>query len=223
LIIIYKCFYYPGFSEVYNMGSVYEKICNRRTVRRYQIKVIPLEILIKLVNAARLAPSGANLQPCRYIIVNEQSQVDCLFPCLKWAGYIAPEGDPPVGERPVSYIVVLIDEALKKKGGEVDAAAGIMNIILAACEDGIGSCWLGSINRKEIKNILRIPHHIKVNSVIAFGYPKEQPVVEELKDSIKYWKDKRGTLHVPKRNLEDICYKNIYGKDIIELDTGKIT
>jgi len=195
------------------MASVYEVICQRRTIRRFKDKPLPEETLLKLINAARLAPSGANLQPCEYMIVDNPQIIDALFPLLKWAGYISPEGNPPEGERPVAYIVVLINMHRKKKGGEVDAAAGIVNILLSAWEEGVGSCWLGSINRKQIKRLLRIPHHLKVDSVVALGYLNEHPVVEETQDSIKYWKDKEQILHVPKRRLEDIVHKNGYGKN----------
>ena len=195
------------------MGRVYEIICQRRTIRRFQEKPLPEEVLMELVNAARLAPSSANIQPCEYIIVNDPQLLDVLFPCLKWAGYITPAGNPPPGERPVAYIVVLVNVHLKKKGGEVDAAAGIENILLTAWEEGIGSCWLGSINRKQIKKILKIPHHLNVDSVVALGYPGEQPVLEEFQDSIKYWKDENGVLHVPKRKLEEVIRKNIYSKN----------
>ena len=196
------------------MSGIYETICQRRSIRRFQNKPISEDILKKLVNAARLAPSGANIQPCVYIIVNDPVMVDRLFPCLKWAGYIAPAGNPPEGERPVAYIIVMIDLHRKKKGGEVDAAAGIENILLAAWEEGIGSCWLGAIDVKQIKTIFKIPHHLAVNSAIALGYANEQPLVEDAQESIKYWKDENGVLHVPKRRLENIVFKNRYGSAI---------
>lgn len=194
------------------MGSVYETICQRRTIRRFTNQRLPEDILLKLVDAARLAPSGANIQPCEYVIVDESTLIDAIFPCLKWAAYIAPAGDPPEKERPVAYIVVLIDLHKRKKGGEIDAAAAIENILLAAWEEGVGSCWIRSIHRKKIKKLLRIPHHLEVNSIIALGYRNEEPVVEELKDTNKYWKDNKGVLHVPKRKLEDIIHKNGYGR-----------
>lgn len=194
------------------MATVYEVICQRRTIRRFQDKAVPEEVLLKLVNAARLAPSGANMQPCEFVIVTDSKLRDALFSCLRWAGYIAPAGNPPPGERPTAYIVVLIDVHRKKKGGEVDAAAGIENMLLTAWEEGVGSCWLGAINRKQIKKVLRIPHHLNVDSVVALGYPNEQPVLEETEESIKYWKDGEGILHVPKRKLEEVIHKNGYGR-----------
>lgn len=194
------------------MASVYEAICQRRTIRRFKQDSIPETNLEDLVNAARMAPSGSNIQPCEYIIVNDPNLIDDLFSYLKWAAYIAPAGDPKVGERPVCYIIVLIDVRKKRHGGEVDAAAGIQNILIAAFDMGIGSCWLGSIHRKKIKTLFRIPHYMIVDSVIALGYPDEKPVIEEGLDTIKYWKDEKDVLHVPKRRLEEICHKNVYGK-----------
>ncbi|MCK4326554.1 nitroreductase family protein, partial [bacterium] len=171
---------------------------------------VPKEILEKLIKAARLAPSAANLQPCEYIVVDEPSLVANVFSTLRWAGYIAPRGDPPEEERPVAYIIVLLNKEKVKAGGERDAAAGIENIVLAALEEGIGSCWLGSIERERLRSILNIPQHCEIDSVVAIGYPRESPVVEEMKDSIKYWKDNKNILHVPKRRLEDILHWNKY-------------
>jgi len=193
------------------MNSVYECICSRRSIRRFKNKPIEEDLLIKLVNAGRLAPSGANIQPLEFVLVNDPSHVDKLFPYLKWAGYIAPAGNPPDGEHPVAYCVVLVDVGKKKKGGEVDAAAAISTILLTAWFLGIGSCWLGAINRKQIKKLLKIPHHLHVDSVIALGYPNEKPVLEDAGESIQYWKDQSNTLHVPKRKIETILHKNGYG------------
>lgn len=200
------------------MGIVYNTICQRRTIRRFQQKPLSEEMLIKFVNAARLAPSASNIQPCEYVIVNDKELLNEIFPFLRWAGYIAPAGDPAGNERPVAYIVVLVNISRQKKGGEIDAAAGIENILLAAWEEGIGSCWLGSIDRKQITKVLRIPHYLKINSIIALGYPNEQPVIEDARGSIKYWKNEQGILHVPKRKLEEVCYKNGYGSYLKQND-----
>ncbi|MCK4326115.1 nitroreductase family protein [bacterium] len=190
--------------------KVYEAICKRRTIRRFSQEPVPKEILEKLIKAARLAPSAANLQPCEYVVVDEPGLIEQVFKTLRWAGYIVPRGDPPEGERPVAYIVVLLNKEKVKAGGERDAAASIGNIVLAALEEGIGSCWLGSIERETLRGILNIPNRCDIDSVVALGYPKESPVVEEMKDSIKYWKDDKNILHVPKRRLQDILHWNKY-------------
>ncbi len=188
--------------------TVYELIIKRRTIRRFKQQPISDELLNKLVNAGRLAPSGANLQPLELIIVNDADVVKKVFPALKWAGYITPAGNPSEGKRPMAYVIVLINTAIRSQGGEVDAAAAIENMILTALEAGVGSCWMGAIDREQLRLLFNVPQNYQIDSVLALGYPDESPEVEEVKDSIKYWKDKQGVLHVPKRKLSDIVHFN---------------
>jgi len=188
--------------------SVYDLIVKRRTIRSFEQKPIAPDLLKKITNAGRLAPSGANLQPLEFLVITEQSLLGKVFATLKWAAYIAPAGDPPSDKRPTAYIIVLINTEIKKEKGEVDAAAAIENMILTALEEDVGTCWLGSINRQEIRGLFSIPDNYRIDSVVAFGYPSEFPVVEVADNSIKYWKDENGLLHVPKRRLEDIVHFN---------------
>ncbi|MDW7679032.1 MAG: nitroreductase family protein [bacterium] len=188
--------------------SVYDLIVKRRTIRSFEQKPIAPDLLKKITNAGRLAPSGANLQPLEFLVITEQSLLGKVFATLKWAAYIAPAGDPPSDKRPTAYIIVLINTEIKKEKGEVDAAAAIENMILTALEEDVGACWLGSINRQEIRELFSIPDNYRIDSVVAFGYPSDFPVVEVADNSIKYWKDEKGVLHVPKRRLEDIVHFN---------------
>jgi len=188
--------------------KVYDLILKRRTIRRFKQQKIDDALLKKIINAGRLAPSGANLQPLEFIVVNDPELVELVFPKVKWAGYIAPAGDPPEGSRPVAYIIVLINTAIKPRHGEVDAAAAIENMILTALDDGIGSCWMGAIDREQLRMMLSIPPKYDIDSVLALGYPDESPVIEDMENSIRYWKDEKGVLHVPKRKLDDIIHLN---------------
>jgi len=188
--------------------SVYELVTKRRTIRSFQQRPISRPLLEKLANAARLAPSGANLQPLEFIIVDDPVILKKVFATLRWAAYIAPAGNPAEDKQPMAYIIVLINTEIKKEKGEVDAAAAIENMILVALEHGVGSCWLGSINRSEIQKIFNIPEKFQIDSILALGYPAEAPVLEVLEHSVKYWKDDLGVLHVPKRNLADILHIN---------------
>ena len=187
---------------------VHDIISKRRSIRRFKQDPIPFETLERLVDLARVAPSSANLQPLQYIVVDDPQILLSVFAALKWAGYIAPRGNPPEGEKPVAYIVVLADEQMATSGHERDVGASVENILLAALEDGIGSCWMCSIDRDKLREALGVPSHLKIDSVVALGYSAESPVLEETSDSIKYWKDESGTLHVPKWKLKDIIHHN---------------
>jgi nitroreductase len=140
--------------------------------------------------------------------VDDEETRNRIFPCLRWAGYIAPEGNPRPGHEPMAYIIPLVNLGVREKGSEYDVGAAVENMMLAALEKGIGACWLISVERKKVAQILGIPEGFKVDCVLALGYPAESPVAEELKDSVQYWKDKKGVLHVPKRNLKDIIHFN---------------
>ena len=188
--------------------KLYELLLTRRSIRQFKPQPISKEILEKLVNAARLAPSAANLQPLEFVVVDEEEVREKIFSCLRWAAYIAPQGDPKPGHEPMVYIVILVNTKIKEKGYEYDAGAAIENMILAAWEQGIGSCWLLSVERNNIRDVLKIPETHKVDSVLALGYPDEEPLSEIMEDSIEYWKDSTGRLHVPKRKLEDIIHFN---------------
>ncbi len=187
--------------------SVYEAILSRRSIRRFQQKPINMELLRNFVNAARVAPSAANLQPLEYFIVTEEDLCSKIFETIGWAGYIKPTWKPSKNERPTAYIVILVKD-INNKYYLRDVGLASENIVLAAEEKHIGSCILCKIEKDKIQEILKIPDTLHVDSVIALGYKAEQAVVEDLKDSVKYWRDENEVLHVPKRNLEDIIHIN---------------
>jgi nitroreductase len=190
------------------MKAMYDLIVARRTVRQFKPESVPRSLLERVVDAGRLAPSAANLQPLAFILVDEPSVRAKVFPCLKWAAYIAPEGNPAPGREPAAYVVVLVDTAVREKMFEYDVGAAQENMILAAGAEGVASCWLLSIDRDELRSILKVPESFRIDSVLALGYPAETPVAEEYADSCRYWKDADGTLHVPKRKREAVLHIN---------------
>lgn len=187
--------------------DVESAIIGRRSIRRFKQIPIPLEFLKKLVNAARLAPSGANLQPLEYIVINDQKLCDKIFPALRWAGYIKPEWKPDKEERPTAYIVILVKKGISQFS-DIDVGLAAENIMILAYSYGIGSCMLGNIDRDFLRDILNIPPEYHIHSVIALGFPAEKSVAEDAEDSIRYWRDKDGVMHVPKRKLENILHIN---------------
>jgi nitroreductase len=97
---------------------------------------------------------------------------------------------------------------VREKGFEYDVGAAMENMILAAKDAGLGSCWLLSVEREKLAQILNIPEQYRIDCVLALGYPAESPVAEEFKESIKYWQDEKGVLHVPKRPLRSVLRLN---------------
>jgi nitroreductase len=188
---------------------IYDKIKSRRTIRKYARKDVSEEVLLKCVDAARLSPSGANRQPLKYIIVNDQELLKEVFSTLSWAGYL-PDYKPSEEEMPRAYIVILLDKSLRKNPGH-DAGIAAMSVSIVAYDEGLGSCILGSVDREKLRKVLNVPDGLDIVLVVALGYPVENPVVDKMKDGdIKYWLDENEVLHVPKRNLKDIVKWNGY-------------
>jgi len=190
------------------MGT-YETIISRRTIRKFRQDRIDHKILKKMVNAARLAPSGANLQPLEYLIIDDDVLKEKVFPNIAWAAYIKPEGNPGEGEKPAAYIIILANRNISRMPG-MGIGGSAENMNLVAEEEGIGCCWIEAFNKKQIDQIISAPDNLSVELIFAIGYPKEKPVSEDIRkgSSIKYYKDDSGTLHVPKRSLEDIIHIN---------------
>ncbi|MCM8825223.1 MAG: nitroreductase family protein [Candidatus Omnitrophica bacterium] len=185
-----------------------EAIRKRRTIRRFLQKPIPFDVLRELVDAARLAPSGGNLQPWEFLVIDDKNLLEPVFSTLAWAAYLGPEGKPKEGEKPVSYIVVLHNKKMKSFTPQADFGAAIENILLAAFDLGIGGCWIGSVQREKLAEILKIPADYSIEYVIALGYPAETAIAVDEKGDLKYWRDKDGIHHVPKRRLEDVLHHN---------------
>jgi len=192
--------------------TLYEVIVSRRSIRQFKAEPLASELLERIANAGRLAPSAANRQPLEFVAVADPGTREILFPCLRWAAYIAPEGNPEPGREPQAYVVTLVNTSIRRDGYERDVGAAVENMILAAWAQGVGSCWIVSFDEGRVREILGVPREYRIDSVLALGYPAESPCIEDLKDSVKYWKDGEGRLHVPKRRLEEVMHLNAFGK-----------
>ena len=204
-----KIYHEPDQSRVGYESMIYEKIITRRSVRKYARKEVSKEVLLKCVDAARLSPSGANRQPLRYVVVNDQGLLREVFSTLSWAGYL-PDYHPSEEEMPRAYIVILLDKNIQKNPGH-DAGIAAMSISMVAYDEGLGSCILGAVDREKLRNILNVPDDLYIVLVVSLGYPAENPVADKIKDEdIKYWLDENGVLHVPKRELKDVMKWKVY-------------
>lgn len=185
-----------------------ELINSRRSIRRYQQRSTGLEDLLKLANAGRLAATGGNRQPWEFIIVHQKKLVDALFPCLAW---LAGDGDPPPGMEPAAYIVILGDPQ-RSSHYQLDCAAAAQNILVAAHSLGLGSCWLGSVEWRRVRELFGIPDHLEGFGVISLGYPAQEVRIKEGGEARLPERDEQGILKLPKRRLGDVMSLDRYGQ-----------
>jgi nitroreductase len=161
--------------------NVTEAIFKRRSIRRFSPQPVDKEVLYELVQAARMAPAAANIQPLQYMIVHQKQLLDPVFDCTLWAGYLEDYAPKP-GFRPMAYIVVLVNEDIKKAGNDNDAGAAVQNILLTAVEKGLGSCWIhreyemfGTAEGKEMMQSWGLPEGLVGIAALALGYPNASP------------------------------------------------
>jgi nitroreductase len=146
--------------------AVLDFICRRRSVRRYQKKEIPKETLDFLMKTAMAAPSGNNVQPWEFVIVQDPPTKEALSRVHSWVHMAAGAS---------AAIVVLGDKGTE--WWEDDCAAATENLLLAAANLGLGAVWCGikESQAPAVRKILGIPGKLEVLCIIPIGYPAESP------------------------------------------------
>ncbi len=187
--------------------TVREALHKSRSYRRfYEDVAIPHEDLLTMADAARLSPSGKNIQPLKFFIAHTRGLNEKIFSTLAWAGYLTDWDGPESGERPAAYIIQLLDTSIAS-ATICDEGITAQSILLQATELGYGGCIIASVKREALREILALPEHLLIKNVIALGKPKETVVLEDMQDGeYRYWRDADGTHHVPKRPLDEIIF-----------------
>ena len=151
--------------------EVFETIKNRRSIRAYKTERIPAEKIEKLMETARLAPSAANRQNWKFIVVDDKEILKTLTPACN--------NQPSVGSS--SHVIAGIADPTQK-WHQVDVAIALEHIVLQAVELGLGTCWIGAFNEEEVKKILKVPQEKKVVALLTVGYPAESPSAKPRKE-----------------------------------------
>lgn len=138
--------------------DAYTCICTKRDTRSYEARPIPEESLRHILQAGRMAGSAKNLQPCRFVVVEDEAKKRGLATCGQFAHYIP--------SAPVVVAVVLPED-----GREFDAGRSAQNMMLAAWAEGITSCPVTMHDGECALRVLGIPKSHRVSIVLAFGYP----------------------------------------------------
>ncbi len=143
--------------------SLLDVIFSRRSIRRYTSKPVPDKVLKSVLEAGRLAPSADNAQPWHFIAVTDP-EIKRELSRGPWRSFI----------KDSAFTIVGCGEK-SDKWSTVDVAIALENMVLSAEAQGVGSCWIGAFEEKEVKELLGIPDNLKVVALVSFGYPAEKP------------------------------------------------
>ena len=167
--------------------EVYEGVQSRRTVRNFKPDPLPEDLVFRIVQAGRCAPSSSNSQPWHFIVVQNRDTLTAL-------GEIASQGRF-IGQAPLA-IAIVMDNATRP---QLDAGRAIQQMELVAWSQGLGTCFVGvraEEQQREIKELLGIPEQMELITLLPFGYRAEG-------DS------GRG---VPRKPMSEIAHRERFGQ-----------
>ena len=174
--------------------EVFEAINARKSFRRFKEDEVSSELLEYVLEAARQAPTWHNKQGWYIIVVTDEKR-KLLSEAL--------DETNPAKKAPLQAPVFLILCADPEQSGNydnkayymVDAACAMENLMLAAIEKGLGTCWVaGSLNEEFIKKTYNIPENIRVVALSPLGYPAYQPKPR------------------PRKSIQELVFLNEWGK-----------
>ncbi|MCK4271893.1 nitroreductase family protein [bacterium] len=151
--------------------NVFQAIKTRRSVRSYLDKPVEEDKLLRVLEAARLAPSANNYQEWRFVVVRDDVTRQKLMAAARGQGF--------VGQAPVVIVCCAQTDGHVMTCGQkcypIDVAIAIDHMTLVAAEEGLGTCWVGSFYADQVKQILGIPESVPIVELLTLGYPAKTP------------------------------------------------
>jgi nitroreductase len=154
--------------------DVFQAVKERRSIRSFLQKDIPRDVLSKLIDALRWAPSAGNLQSRKFYIISDEMTRKQLA--------VAALNQDFLSTAPV-VVVGCADSSIGirygRRGIELysiqDVAVSVMAMMLVAVENGLGTCWVGAFQEAEVSKILNLPENLRPVAIIPVGYPERIP------------------------------------------------
>lgn len=147
-----------------------ELLGTRRSIRHFSPDEVPTSLLDSVLESCRLAPSARNTQPCAFAVVRDPDLRARL-------ALLRGDSSAPIAQAPVA-IAISSDPAISPRPVE-DGCIATYHLLLAAWAHGLGSCWIGGLDRLEAKEFLGIPQGHYLATVTPIGFPAESPPVRE--------------------------------------------
>jgi len=156
--------------------ETFDAIFNRRSIRKYESKIVEDEKVQKLLKAAMYAPSANDKQAWQFIVINDRNILDSITKIHPYAMMLK--------QAPLA-ILICGDENLEETEAylNTNCSAATQNLLLAAHSLNLGSVWLGIYPRearvKGLSELFNLPENIIPISLVAIGYPAEQKALPE--------------------------------------------
>ncbi|NIS83246.1 MAG: hypothetical protein GTO14_24285 [Anaerolineales bacterium] len=149
-------------------------LITRRSIRAYEGRAVTDEVLWKVFELCRFAPTSRNCQSYYFIVVRDR-------PSLEFLADLRGGSSAPIARAPVA-VAVCVDTALTRRSKQ-DGSIAAYHFMLAAKLHGLGTCWIAAMDRAEVKERLGIPKDHYVATITPVGYPAEDPVPPARRDA----------------------------------------
>jgi nitroreductase len=146
--------------------SPVDVVLSRRSIRRYEQKEIPKDVLDSILEAGRQAPSAMNRQPWHFIVLTEYEIKKELS-----KGFF----NRHIKDSAITIVGCANTGFLDGRWSTISTSIALQNMVIAAWAMGVGSCWIGDFKEDKVKQLLNIPGKWKVIALVSFGYPAEKP------------------------------------------------
>lgn len=163
----------------------------RKSVRKYLDKPIPRKDLLECIEVARLAPSACNVQPWKFIIIDDKLKIKEVTDKICHSVY---SFNKFIGESAALVIVVSDKEGFFRKAAGVfkgtnyyliDIGIACEHLVLQAEESGIGTCWIGWFDERALKKTLQLSRQTKIDVVISLGYYDTQETSQKSRKQLE--------------------------------------
>jgi nitroreductase len=173
---------------------------NRRSVRRYLDRPVEREKILACLEAARLAPSAENVQPWRFLIIDDPD-VKERFAAAAFSGIYS--FSRFAAKAPVLVLILARRDFMANRVGKqiqavsfylIDVGIAGEHFALQAEELGLGTCWVGWFNPRRTRKFFRIPRSLKIVSLMSLGYPEGRPTRERNRKTLTeiFWFNRLG-------------------------------
>ena len=154
--------------------DVREAVYNRRSIRKFRDIPVPWDLVGRVADAGRIAPTAGNVQPCRFIVVRDEGKRKKIASAAAQQYWIE--------QAPVCIVIIADEEACRRFYQErgqryamQDAAMAAMQMQLTAHALGLGTTFVSAYDEEIIKDTLTIPDTVSVQGILPLGYPAEEP------------------------------------------------
>lgn len=187
-----------------------EIVTKNRSFRKFKAnESVSYDTLEALIDMARVTPSSKNIQPLKYLLLNQKADTDYVFERLKWAWYLKDWNGPTIEQRPPAYIIMLLDKDLNDNA-MIDAGIASQTILLGAVERGLGGCIIRTVNRYEIHKHFNLAEQLEIILVVALGKPDQTVQLTNVEENgnIQYFENENKVHFVPKRSINEVIIKH---------------